>query len=96
MGSPLPFPSPSTILGGTDQDHDHAPPADISLAAAAPPPQDSHKKKDTDHARRPSKDNAKKIAAPRKASAADAAKDPAAKPKQTKSRNGTTYQPATP
>lgn len=59
-------------------------------------------KKDKQHARRPSKDTAKKIAAPRKAASAVDSKDataaiangngggivPAAKPKQTKSRNG--------
>lgn len=85
-GSPLPFPSPSDILG------DHAPTADLP---PHPPPQQQQQrnaKKDTKHARRPSKESK---TAPRKAQTLES-KDPAApaKVKQTKSRNGT-YLPRT-
>lgn len=85
-GSPLPFPSPSDILG------DNASTADLP---PHPPPQQQQQrnsKKDTKHARRPSKENK---TAPRKAQTLES-KDPAApaKVKQTKSRNGT-YLPRT-
>lgn len=100
--SPLPFPSPSAILGDNAPT---TPPASIRGGAGGgvAVPSLPSGKKDKQHARRPSKDTVKKIAAPRKAASAVDSKDaitaatingngggivPAAKPKQTKSRNG--------
>ncbi|CAK4031667.1 related to fungal transcriptional regulatory [Lecanosticta acicola] len=78
-GSPLPFPSPRLILG----DHAATAPAPANAADDASE-QPENAKKDTKHARRPSKD---RKTAPRKAPAVD--KDAnVVKPKQTKSRNG--------
>lgn len=80
-GSPLRFPSPSELLG----DNAPTPPAvDPSPGKAA-----GDRRKDTKHARRPSRESKKKEAAPRKAAAVEVKDASVAKPKQTKSRNGT-------
>ncbi|KAK4508147.1 hypothetical protein PRZ48_001885 [Zasmidium cellare] len=72
--SPLPFPSPSAILGDNDPT---TPPGASNNArgGAAAVSSASANKKDKHHARRPSKDTAKKIAAPRKAASAVENKD---------------------
>ncbi|KAI5371168.1 putative zn(2)-C6 fungal-type DNA-binding domain, fungal transcription factor [Septoria linicola] len=89
-GSPLPFPSPSAILG----ENHTSPPATTSAAAAATA-LNAEPARRPKHARSPSKrDNAKK-AVPKKAVAVEADAGPDSvkgakvdKPKQTKSRNG--------
>ncbi|PPJ53658.1 hypothetical protein CBER1_00768 [Cercospora berteroae] len=90
-GSPLPFPSPSAILG----DHHDSPPTSSAAAAASAPPPPLEPARRPKHARSPSRKDTVKKAVPKKAAAVEADAGPDTvkgakvdKPKQTKSRNG--------
>lgn len=93
-GSPLPFPSPSAILG----EHHDSPPTSSAAAAAPAPPPPLEPVRRPKHARSPSRKDTVKKAVPKKAAAVEADAGPDTvkgakvdKPKQTKSRNGNCY-----